>query len=219
MSIQTPTADSPTRVETHGLDVIPADERHGRPRSLFWVWASANVIYVYFALGGLLVLLGLGIWEAIAITVIGNLWWIAVGWVATSGPAAGTPAVVIMRAIFGVRGNRPDPHRAVAAQDEGDLTSEDGLAHPGPRLADELDNLPQVLGARPIAIGAPAPGLAVAIVGDVQPAVAEQPDQASLAEGSGRLLLAGREGAGAGWDTDHPDRPVRAHAGASSAGA
>ena len=28
MSLQTPTADSPTRVETHGLDVIPADERH-----------------------------------------------------------------------------------------------------------------------------------------------------------------------------------------------
>lgn len=95
-----------THVETHGLDVIPDAERHGKPRSLFWVWASANVIYVYFALGGLLVLLGLGIWEAIAITVIGNLWWIAVGWVATSGPAAGTPAVVIMRAMFGVRGNR-----------------------------------------------------------------------------------------------------------------
>lgn len=98
--------DSPTHIETHGLDAIPAAERHGRPRSLFWVWASANVIYVYFALGGLLVLLGLSIWEAIALTVLGNLWWIAVGWVATSGPAAGTPAVVIMRAIFGVRGNR-----------------------------------------------------------------------------------------------------------------
>ena len=63
-------------------------------------------IYLYFVLGGVLVLLGLSIWEALAITVIGNLWWAAVGWLAVSGPASGTPSVAIMRAMFGVRGNR-----------------------------------------------------------------------------------------------------------------
>ena len=62
--------------------------------------------YLYFVLGGVLVLLGLSIWEALAITVIGNLWWAAVGWLAVSGPASGTPSVAIMRAMFGVRGNR-----------------------------------------------------------------------------------------------------------------
>ena len=67
---------------------------------------SANVIYLYFVLGGVLVLLGLSLWEALAITVIGNLWWAAVGWLAVSGPASGTPSVAIMRAMFGVRGNR-----------------------------------------------------------------------------------------------------------------
>lgn len=93
-------------VERHGIDVIPAAERHGRPRELFWVWMSANIVYLYFVLGGVLMLLGLSIWEALAITVVGNLWWVAVGWLAVSGPASGTPSVAIMRAMFGVRGNR-----------------------------------------------------------------------------------------------------------------
>ena len=101
-----PAADRAGHVERHGIDVIPASDRHGRPRELFWVWMSANVVYLYFVLGGVLVLLGLSLWEALAITVIGNLWWAAVGWLAVSGPASGTPSVAIMRAMFGVRGNR-----------------------------------------------------------------------------------------------------------------
>ena len=101
-----PAADRAGHVEQHGIDVIPPSDRHGRPRELFWVWMSANVNYLYFVLGGVLVLLGLSIWEALAITVIGNLWWAAVGWLAVSGPASGTPSVAIMRAMFGVRGNR-----------------------------------------------------------------------------------------------------------------
>ena len=67
---------------------------------------SANVVYLYFVLGGVLMLLGLSIWEALAITVVGNLWWAAVGWLAVSGPASGTPSVTVMRAMFGIRGNR-----------------------------------------------------------------------------------------------------------------
>ena len=88
-----PAADRAGHVEQHGIDVIPASDRHGRPRELFWVWMSANVNYLYFVLGGVLVLLGLSIWEALAVTVIGNLWWAAVGWLAVSGPASGTPRI------------------------------------------------------------------------------------------------------------------------------
>ena len=98
-------ADRAGRIETHGIEVVPASDRHGRPSSLFWVWMSANVGYLYFVIGGVLMLLGLSIWEALAITVIGNLWWAAVGWLAVSGPAAGAPSVTIMRAMFGIRGN------------------------------------------------------------------------------------------------------------------
>lgn len=101
-----PSADRVGHIETHGADYIPPAERHGRPRELFWVWMSANIIYLYFVIGGVLMLLGLPLWEALAITIVGNLWWAAVGWLAISGPASGTPSVAIMRAMFGVRGSR-----------------------------------------------------------------------------------------------------------------
>ncbi|WP_243074397.1 cytosine permease [Microbacterium sp. SS28] len=101
-----PTADRAGHIETHGADYIPPADRHGRPRELFWVWMSANVIYLYFVIGGVLMLLGLSLWEALAITIVGNVWWAAVGWLAISGPASGTPSVAIMRAMFGVRGSR-----------------------------------------------------------------------------------------------------------------
>lgn len=101
-----PAADRAGHIETHGADYIPPAERHGHPRELFWVWMSANVIYLYFVIGGVLMLLGLPLWEALAITIAGNLWWAVVGWLAISGPASGTPSVAIMRAMFGVRGSR-----------------------------------------------------------------------------------------------------------------
>lgn len=101
-----PPSDRVGHVETNGIDHIPAAERHGRPSSLFWVWMSANVGYLYFVVGGVLMLLGLPLWEALAITVVGNLWWALVGWLAVSGPAAGSPSVAIMRAMFGIRGNK-----------------------------------------------------------------------------------------------------------------
>lgn len=101
-----PASDRAGRIETHGADHIPAADRHGHPRELFWVWMSANVVYLYFVVGGVLLLLGLSLWEALAITVVGNLWWAAVGWLAVSGPVSGTPSVAIMRAMFGVRGSR-----------------------------------------------------------------------------------------------------------------
>ncbi|MFF2371546.1 purine-cytosine permease family protein [Agromyces sp. NPDC058110] len=101
-----PAADRVGHVETHGTEHIPASERHGRPSGLFWVWMSANVGYLYFVVGGVLMLLGLPLWEALAITVVGNLWWALVGFLAVSGPVSGSPSVSIMRAMFGVRGNK-----------------------------------------------------------------------------------------------------------------
>ncbi|MBM7505997.1 purine-cytosine permease family protein [Agromyces aurantiacus] len=103
--IHDPASDRVGRIETHGIEAVPESDRHGRPSSLFWVWMSANVAYLYFVVGGVLMLLGLPLWEALAITVVGNLWWALVGWLAVSGPAAGSPSVTIMRAMFGVRGN------------------------------------------------------------------------------------------------------------------
>ncbi|MGW9249101.1 purine-cytosine permease family protein [Streptomyces badius] len=94
------------RIEAHGIDHIPDADRRGRPRELFAVWAAANVNYLSLLAGGVLVLLGLTLAQALAVIVVGNLFWLLTGVLAISGPASGTPSEVITRAIYGVRGNR-----------------------------------------------------------------------------------------------------------------
>jgi NCS1 family nucleobase:cation symporter-1 len=94
------------RIEQRGIDFIPAEERHGKPRELFAVWAAANINYLYIVLGGLLTVFGLNVWQAFVVLVVGNLFWAAIGVMATSGPVAGAPSSVIMRAMYGVTGNR-----------------------------------------------------------------------------------------------------------------
>ncbi|AUG76667.1 nitrate reductase [Kitasatospora sp. MMS16-BH015] len=93
-------------IETHGIDHIPEGERHGRARELFGVWAAPNVSYLNLVVGGALILMGLSLWQSLAVIVAGNLCWALVGLLAVSGPAAGTPSEVITRAVFGIRGNR-----------------------------------------------------------------------------------------------------------------
>ncbi|MFE7706912.1 purine-cytosine permease family protein [Streptomyces sp. NPDC057486] len=99
-------SDRARRIEVHGIDHIPERERHGRARELFAVWAAPNVNYLSLVVGGALILMGLSLWQALAVIVVGNLFWVPVGLLAVSGPASGTPSEVIMRAMFGVRGNR-----------------------------------------------------------------------------------------------------------------
>ncbi|MCF2531034.1 purine-cytosine permease family protein [Yinghuangia soli] len=101
-----PPEDRAGQVEAHGIDYIPEAERHGHPRQLFAVWAAANVNYLNLVVGGALVLMGLNLWQALAVLVLGNCFWLLTGLLATSGPAAGAPSEVITRAMYGIRGNR-----------------------------------------------------------------------------------------------------------------
>ena len=101
-----PSPERAGRVEAHGIDHIPDGERHGHPRQLFSVWAAANVNYLSLVVGGALVLMGLTLWQALAVIVAGNLFWFLTGLLSISGPAAGVPSEVITRAMYGVRGNR-----------------------------------------------------------------------------------------------------------------
>ncbi|MER7949886.1 cytosine permease [Streptomyces sp. NPDC096079] len=101
-----PPSDRPGRIEAHGIDHIADSERHGHPRELFSVWAAANVNYLSLVIGGALVLMGLSLWQAVGVIVVGNLFWVLTGLLATSGPAAGAPSEVITRALYGVIGNR-----------------------------------------------------------------------------------------------------------------
>ncbi|MEV8225672.1 cytosine permease [Streptomyces sp. NPDC079167] len=101
-----PPSDRASRVEAHGIDHIGDEERHGHPRQLFSIWAAANVNYLSLVTGGALVLMGLSLWQALAVIVVGNLFWLLTGLLSISGPAAGAPSEVITRAIYGVLGNR-----------------------------------------------------------------------------------------------------------------
>lgn len=92
--------------ETRGIELIDASQRRGRARDLFPVWAAPNVSVLNFTVGASLILLGLELWQAFLVIIVGSLPWIFTGIVATSGPVAGTSGSVITRAIYGIRGNR-----------------------------------------------------------------------------------------------------------------
>ncbi|MGY0489404.1 purine-cytosine permease family protein [Streptomyces sp. WG-D5] len=102
----TPATERAGQPETRGIDLVSDEERIGRPRQLFAVWAAPNVSYLSFAVGASLILMGLSLPQAIGVILAGNLLWICTGVVAASGPAAGTSGSVISRAFYGVVGNK-----------------------------------------------------------------------------------------------------------------
>src|SRR5215470_16455562 len=89
-----PAVDTVGKVESRGIDVIPADERHGRPSSLFPFWLGSNIIVTYMLIGGILIVLGLPLAAAIAIAVVCNLTWVFVGFISVPGPRTGTASMV-----------------------------------------------------------------------------------------------------------------------------
>lgn len=98
--------DVATRPETRGIELIDDAERHGRARDLFFVWAAPGVSILNFTVGATLILLGLELWQAIAVILAASLLWVFPGIIAASGPAAGTSGSVVTRAMYGILGNK-----------------------------------------------------------------------------------------------------------------
>ena len=98
--------DTAARPETRGIELIDDAERHGRARDLFFIWAAPNVSILNLTIGATLILLGLEVWQAIAVIVAASVLWILPGVIAASGPAAGTSGSVVTRAMYGIFGNR-----------------------------------------------------------------------------------------------------------------
>ncbi len=99
--------DRVVAVEPGGNERVPDAERHGRPRQLFWTWASPNLEFATIFLGVLAVsAFGLTFWQAVAAIVLGNgLAAVAHGVVSARGPEGGVPQMVLGRLAFGYRGN------------------------------------------------------------------------------------------------------------------
>src|SRR5947208_15451817 len=63
--------DAFLKVETHGIEPIPSNERKGLPRDVAWLWVAAFANFVSLITGGLLVTFGLGVGGAIIAIAVG----------------------------------------------------------------------------------------------------------------------------------------------------
>ncbi|TMF75847.1 MAG: hypothetical protein E6I12_11020 [Chloroflexi bacterium] len=100
-------ADAFGRVETHGIEAIPAAERHGAPRELAFLWAGAFVNYASLFTASLLTTYyGLGVWDGHAATAAGTIAAaLILGLLSNTGPRSGQPQIVFTRRIFGYHGS------------------------------------------------------------------------------------------------------------------
>ncbi len=100
-------SDSFGKVESHGIDPIPAAERHGTPRELAFLWAGAFVNYASLFTASLLTTYyGLGVWDGLLATALGTAAAaVILGLLSNTGPRTGEPQIVFTRRIFGLRGS------------------------------------------------------------------------------------------------------------------
>ncbi|WP_366301822.1 cytosine permease [Pseudomonas atacamensis] len=93
------------KVEKRSIDFIPESERHGRPRSLFFVWFGANANITTVAAGVLPISLGLNLfWSALSILIGSLIGAIFMASHSAQGPRLGIPQMIQSRAQFGVFG-------------------------------------------------------------------------------------------------------------------
>jgi NCS1 family nucleobase:cation symporter-1 len=97
-----PHAAGDLSVETHGIALIPEDQRYGRPARLFTVWFAPQVNMTGLFTGTLATLLGLGFWLALFAMTIGTvLGTLLVAYLSTMGPRTGAGQLPNARMAFG----------------------------------------------------------------------------------------------------------------------
>lgn len=95
--------------DTHDLEselsLIPESAKTTDLGGQFWIWAGANIAPINWILGALGVTMGLGLFETIAVLVVGNAIGMAVfGLFVVIGQRTGVTGMVLSRAVFGRRG-------------------------------------------------------------------------------------------------------------------
>jgi NCS1 family nucleobase:cation symporter-1 len=92
-------------VETHSIDVIPPEARHGKVSSLFPLWFGANTMAVTITTGMLVVVKGFSLeWAIVAVTLGVLIGAIFMAYHSAQGPHLGLPQMIQSRAQFGYYG-------------------------------------------------------------------------------------------------------------------
>jgi nucleobase:cation symporter-1, NCS1 family len=103
---ETPQEYAAFKIEQRGIDLIPDAERKMTPGGLFWLWSGAVFNVEFFYYGTLIMFFGLDVLQAVAVILIGNLFYALLGFASLQGPQTGTTAFMVSRAPFGQNGNR-----------------------------------------------------------------------------------------------------------------
>src|SRR4051794_19436847 len=96
---------SELRADDHSIEPIPDADRDSTGLQQMWIWAGANIAPINWALGALGIILKLGLWETIAVIIIGNVFGCAIFAAFTMmGHKTGVNQMVLCRSAFGRRG-------------------------------------------------------------------------------------------------------------------
>lgn len=98
--------DSLTKIEPYGIEHIPDVERHGKPRSQFFLWFAAGLNFPIVVLGFSATYFGLPFWSAVLAIVLAAVTSSAVmGYMASMGVRLGVPQQMQGRGPLGFIGN------------------------------------------------------------------------------------------------------------------
>src|SRR5881409_19400 len=93
------------RADVHSIEPIPEADKDSTGPQQMWIWAGANIAPINWALGALGIVLKLGLWETIAVIVLGNIVGCAIFAAFTvMGHKTGVNQMVLGRSAFGRRG-------------------------------------------------------------------------------------------------------------------
>lgn len=93
------------RPDDHSIEPIPDADRDSTGPQQMWIWAGANIAPINWALGALGIILKLGLWETIAVIVLGNVFGCAIfASFTVMGHKTGVNQMVLSRSAFGRRG-------------------------------------------------------------------------------------------------------------------
>jgi NCS1 family nucleobase:cation symporter-1 len=96
-----------SELEQYTIEQIPLDQRHGRPRDLFTIWFTSNLMPLTIVTGALATaVFGLSFWAALVAITVGNLLGaVFMALHSAQGPKLGIPQMIQSRAQYGVLGS------------------------------------------------------------------------------------------------------------------